>query len=58
MLSFNANETNTLFPYVLYNDIEIDMLLRTYGATPSIIAKHTSIKTDSRKISYNFNKGD
>lgn len=32
-----TTDSNVLFENVLYNDIEIDLLLRTYGAEKSIL---------------------
>lgn len=34
-----TTDSNVLFEDVLYNDIEIDLLLRTYGAEQSILEK-------------------
>lgn len=34
-----TKDSNVLFEGVLYNDIEIDLLLRTYGAEQSILEK-------------------
>ena len=34
-----TTDSNVLFDGVLYNDIEIDLLLRTYGAEQSILKK-------------------
>lgn len=34
-----TTDSNVLFDGVLYNDIEIDLLLRTYGAEKSILKK-------------------
>lgn len=34
-----TTDSNVVFDGVLYNDIEIDLLLRTYGAEQSILKK-------------------
>ena len=34
-----TTDSNVLFDGVLYNDIEIDLLLRTYGVEQSILKK-------------------
>ena len=59
MFGFNSNENNTIFEGVLYNDFEIDLLLRMYGTVkkPTINMEQSCISNESG-LSYNFNKGD
>lgn len=45
-----TTDSNILFEGVLYNDIEIDLLLRTYGAEQSILEKE---KDNDNKFLFN-----
>lgn len=49
----NTNEENIIFTNILYNDIEIDLLLNMYGATHSIFEDEIEQYTN-----FNFNKGE
>lgn len=42
-----TTDSNVLFEGVLYNDIEIDLLLRTYGAEQSILEKEKEKDNDN-----------
>ena len=49
-------DSNVLLDNVYYNDVEIDLLLRTYGTNKSILIDKNNDTDIIDSIKFNFNK--